>query len=129
MVKPKAATRRPARRRVAWVALLALLLNLTLPGQALRAMPPADLFASVICHAAGAPQQQEDGQGQESPCQGTCPFCLVLAEEALPALATEAVVLPRPSMLASASPRGPPGAAALPAQIRPPAARGPPRLT
>ncbi len=128
MVKPTAPTGRPARRRVAWVALLALLLNLTMPGQAIRALPAADLFASVICHANGAPQQQ-DGQGQESPCKGTCPFCLVLAGEALPALVSEAVALPRPMARATPAPRGPSGAAALPAQIRPPAARGPPRLT
>ena len=122
--------RRPTRRRAAWVALLALLLNLTMPGQALRAMPPADLFASVICHAAGTPEQgQQDGQGQESPCQGTCPFCLVLAGDVAPVLLGEAVVLPRPALLATASPRGPPAVAALPAEIRPPAARGPPHLT
>ena len=122
--------RRPARRRVAWVALLALLLNLTMPSQALRAMPPADLFASVICHAAGAPEQgQQDGQGQESPCQGTCPFCLVLAGDDAPVLLGEAVVLPRPLAHGLASPRGPPTVAALPAEIRPPAARGPPTLT
>lgn len=128
MVKPTASTGRPARRRVAWVALLALLLNLTMPGQAISAMPAADLFASAMCHADGTPQQQ-DGQGQESPCKGTCPLCLVLAGEALPVLIAEAVVLPRPMAHASASPRGPPGVAALPAQVRPPAARGPPRLT
>ncbi len=115
------------RRRVAWLAMLALLLNVTMPSLAIRAMPPADMFASALCHAGGQ-AQQPDGPGQEGPSKGTCPLCMLFAGQVLAALPAEGVALPRPMARVIASPRGPPAAAALPAQIRPPAARGPPIL-
>ncbi len=118
-----------ARRRVAWVALLALLFNVTIPTLALRAMPPADMFAAALCHApGGAPQQQQDDQGQQSPGKGTCPLCMVFAGQALAVLPSVPVVLPRPVAYTLATPRGPPVVAALPAESRPPGARGPPFL-
>jgi hypothetical protein len=128
MVPAQASAAHPARRRTAWLALLALLLNITLPTLAIRALPPADLFAGVICHAAGQPAQQDEQPGQQAPTKGTCPLCILFAGQAVAVLPAEGITLPRPMARAMAMPRAPPSASALPAQTSPPAARGPPIL-
>ncbi len=117
---------------VAWLALLALVLNLTMPARALSALPPADIFATALCHAPGSDavpgQQEQQAPPQQAPC-ATCPLCVVLGITALPVLPEVGVTLPLPRSTSLAQPRAPPAAAALPAQARPPGARGPPHLT
>jgi hypothetical protein len=115
------------RRRVAWLAVLALLLNIAFPSLALRSLPPADLFAGALCHAGTT--QPQDEPADKAPSQATsCPFCTLLAAPAMPVLPAEAAALPLPGAIGGLIPRGPPALAALPAEIRPPAARAPPIL-
>jgi hypothetical protein len=106
--------------------MLALLLNIAFPSLALRSLPPADLFAGALCHAGTT--QPQDEPARKAPGQATCPFCALLAAPAMPVLPAEAAALPLPGAIGGLIPRGPPALAALPAEIRPPAARAPPIL-
>lgn len=125
MIAASAAGKGRGRRGIAWLALLALVLNLAVPGLALRAAPVGALLAGAICHAPGG-ERAPDQAPEQAPL--ACPFCAVLAHPGLPALPATSPALPLPRLALRHPPRAPPAAAVLAGMVLPPGARGPPGL-
>lgn len=88
---------RQVRRLGAWVALMALLLQVLMPAMQAWAAPPADLTFPPACVAHGDPAGSANG-GDPAPARPftDCALCLVHCA-AVPVLATDASVVPQPS--------------------------------